>query len=128
MVVEGSQGGSGYGVDGAGSDEFGYVHGVGIGVVLDAGGGPERTLRPGSERSHLLPTLVGDDLFISLVGQAGVGDSRLPLELGGRAGRYLVEPGVDFGVHPGDGGGDRADSGQVPAGGRGLFQAAEVGV
>src|SRR3989440_1198651 len=38
MAGEGGQGGSGHGVDGAGGDEFGYVHGVGIGVVLDAGG------------------------------------------------------------------------------------------
>ena len=129
MVGEGGQGGSGHGVDGAGGDEFGYVHGVGIGVVLDAGGGPERALRLGSEPGQLLPSLAGDDFLISLVGQAGVGDSRLPLELGGLAGRYLVEPGVDFGVHPGDEeGGDRADGGQVPAGGRGLFQAAQVGV
>jgi hypothetical protein len=60
MVGEGGQGGSGHGVDGAGGDEFGYVHGVGIGVVLDAGGGPERTLRLGSEPGQLLPSLAGD--------------------------------------------------------------------
>jgi hypothetical protein len=59
MVGEGCQGGSGHGVDGVGGDEFGYVHGVGIGVVLDAGGGPERALRPSSEPSQLLPSLAG---------------------------------------------------------------------
>ena len=120
---------AGHGVDGAGGDEFGDVHGVGIGVVLDAGGGPERALRLSSESSQLLPPRAGDDFLISLVGQAGVGDSRLPLEPGGLAGRDPVEPGVDLGVHPGDEeGGDRADRGQVPAGGSGLFQAAQVGV
>jgi hypothetical protein len=36
-------------LDGVGGDEFGYVHCVGIGVVLDAGGRPERALRLSSE-------------------------------------------------------------------------------
>ena len=68
------------------------VQGVGIGVVLDAGGGPERALRVGAERGQLLPSLAGDDFLIGLVGQPGVGDSRLSLELRGLAVAYLVEP------------------------------------
>src|SRR5438094_9984601 len=90
VVGEGCQGGSGHGVDGVGGDELGHVHSVGIGGVLDAGGGPERALRLSSEPSQLLPSLAGDDFLISLVGQAGVGDSRLSLELRGLAGCYPV--------------------------------------
>ena len=80
-------------------------------MVLDAVGSPERTLRLGSEPGQLLPSLAGDDFFISLVGQAGVGDSRLSLELGGLAGRYLVESGVDLGAR-----GRGEDGGVAPVG------------
>src|SRR6202042_3005244 len=81
------------------------------------------------EPGKLLPSLAADQLLVGLVGQPGVGDGRLASEPGGRAACYLIEPGIDFGVHPGDEeGGDRPDRGDIPPCGCGLLQAAQVGV
>ena len=45
-----------HGVDDVGGDELGDVERVGVGGVLDAGGGPQRALRVGARRRRASPS------------------------------------------------------------------------
>jgi hypothetical protein len=102
VVGEGVQGGARHRVDGSGRDEPGDVLGVGVGGVLDAGGGPQRPLRPGAEAGEPLPALGGGQLLVGLVGQPGVGYRGRALERGGLGRAEMVQASVDLRVHPGD--------------------------
>ena len=118
-----------HGVDDVGGDEVDDVHRVAVGRVLDAGGGPQRTLRAGALGLEGLPARGREDLLEGLVGQPRVGHAGLALEGLGLVGADRVEPLVDLGVDAGDEErGDRVDLRQVLAGRVGLLEAVEVGV
>ena len=118
--------GLGHGVDQAGCDQAGDVPGVVVGRVLDAGGGPQRTLRPGSGPLQQPPPSGRDGLLATLVGEPGLGDGGLAAQRGGLRRADLVQPTVDLGVHAGhEERRHRGDAGQVPPGGAGGFQAGQ---
>ena len=118
--------GLGHGVDQAGCDQASDVPGVVVGRVLDAGGGPQRALRPGSGPLQRPPPSGRDGLLVTLVGEPGVGDGGLAAQRGGLRRADLVQPPVDLGVHAGhEERGHRGDAGQVPPGGASGFQAGQ---
>ena len=117
------QGGLGHGADHVGCDQASHVPGVLICGVLDAGGGPQRALRPGPGPLQRFPPLRGRGVLVALVGQPGVGDRGLAAHRGRPVGADLVQAPVHFGVHPGyEERGHRGDTGQVAPGGAGGFQ------
>ena len=118
-----------HGVDHTGRDQVGDVPGVVVGGVLDAGGRPQRALRPGARRLERLPPAGGDRFLVALVGEPGVGDRGLAAQCGRLPGAELVQPPVDLGVDPGhEERGDRGDAGQVPLGGASAFHAGQEGL
>src|SRR5215210_4431157 len=74
VVGEGAQGGFGHGVDDVGGDEALDVEDVGVGGVLGAGAGPERSLRVGAGVVQRSPAVVGEAFAVAGVGAVGVGD------------------------------------------------------
>ena len=80
VVERGVEGLFRHGVDDARGDQFGHVQGVRVGRVLDAGGGPQRALGERAGLGQDCPALGGEQLFVDLVGEAGVGDACLALE------------------------------------------------
>jgi hypothetical protein len=114
-------------VDGLGPDQRLDVQEVGVVGVLRGGGGPQAALRRRALALQLLPLAAGEDLLVGLVGELGVGDRELALELLRAAG--LLEALVGLGVHAGDEERrDRRDAARVAAAVDEPAQAAQVGL
>jgi hypothetical protein len=90
-------------------------------VDVEAHRGP---LGPRPGIPQCVPPFPGEPLLEQLIGQPRVGDGRLAAQRRRLAGAQLVQPGVDFHVHPADEEGrHRADLGQVAPSRLGLLQA-----
>ncbi len=116
-----AKGGWRYSVHRIGTDEAIHVHCVRIVRVFGAGAGPQRSLDPGPLRCQSLPAPTTTDLAEAGVGDFGIGNRDLALQV---VVAEVLELLVHGGVHATDKeGGDRSDPGQVAAGSCQLFQA-----
>src|SRR5207248_11692797 len=95
-------------------DQILDVHHVAVVRVLGGRRGPEAALRGVALLAELVPALAGEELLVALVGELGVRDRELALQVGGRAG--LLEPPVGLGSDPRDDeAGNRRDGCRVAA-------------
>ena len=113
-------------VDRLGPDQLLDVDDVAVLGVLGRGRRPQAALRGRALGGERVPVRAREDLLVGLVGELGVGDRELALELGVAG---LVEPLVGLGVDArheerGDGG----DAGRVAAALDEPLQAADVGL
>ena len=126
VVLEGLDRLLGHRVHGLGPDQLLDVHDVAVLGVLRGRRGPERPLRRRALGDQEVPGLAGEELLVALVGELGVGDRELPLELLVPAG--LVEALVGLGVDTADEeAGHGCDRAGVAAAGHEPLQAADVG-
>ena len=96
MIGESVQGLLRHGVHDERGNELVNVDAIGIGRVLSAGGGPQRTLLLGALGFESSPTrIVGELVLEQLVSEASVGDSGLAFESLGLIGADLLKLVVD---------------------------------
>ena len=114
-------------VDGVGPDQLLDVEHVAVLGVLGRGRRPQAALRRRALGGQRVPVVAREDLLVGLVGELGVGDRELALELGVAA--DLVEPLVGLGVDARDEErGDRRDPARVAAALDEPLEAADVGL